>query len=79
VITQFGFKSMFGFLLSFYTNPWIAQTGYSAAYGAMAGICGGVLVLWIPLFFYGKRIRVFVHHWKYLQWVKWDEDRESGE
>jgi hypothetical protein len=70
---------MFGFLLSFYTNPWIAQVGYSKAYGTMAGICGAILVLWIPFFFYGKRMRVFVHNWKYLQWVKWDEDRESGE
>jgi hypothetical protein len=45
----------------------------------MTGIYGAILVLWIPFFFYGKRLRVFVHHWKYLQWVKWDDDWESGE
>ena len=79
VITQLGFKSMFGFLLSFYTNPWIAQMGYTKAYGTMAGIAAAILILWIPLFFYGKRVRVAVHHASYMQWVKWDDDRESGE
>jgi hypothetical protein len=45
----------------------------------MAGICSAVLILWIPLFVYGKRLRLAVHHWKALQWIKWDEDRETGE
>jgi hypothetical protein len=79
VITQLGFKSMFGFLLSFYTNPWIAAMGYSHAYGCMAGISAAVLLLWVVFFYYGKRIRVATHHSKYLEWVHWDEDRESGE
>jgi hypothetical protein len=79
VITQLGFKSMFGFLLSFYTNPWVAKLGYSKAYGSMAGISAVVLVLWVPFFVYGKRIRVATHNAKYLQWVKWNLDRESGE
>jgi len=26
-----------GFLLSFYTNPWIAQVGYASAYGTVSG------------------------------------------
>lgn len=37
VVTQLAFKSAFGFLLSFYTNPWIAESGYSRAFGAMVG------------------------------------------
>jgi hypothetical protein len=70
---------MFGFLLSFYTNPWIAKMGYAHAYGTMAGISAAVLVLWVVFFKYGKRIRVATHNAKYLQWVKWDIDREDGE
>lgn len=26
----------FGFLLSFYTNPWIAEVGYANAYGTVS-------------------------------------------
>jgi hypothetical protein len=70
---------MFGFLLSFYTNPWIAKMGYSRAYGTMAGMSAAIIMLWVVFFYYGKRIRVAVHDAKYLQWVQWNIDRESGE
>lgn len=56
IVAQLGFKSAFGFLLCFYTNPWIDEAGYQNAFGAMAGITV-VLLCWIPLFIYGKRIR----------------------
>lgn len=79
VVTQLAFKSAFGFLLSFYTNPWVAEDGYSVAYGEMAAICGAVLILWIPLFFYGKAIRASTLQWPLMRWVRWDEDREVGE
>jgi hypothetical protein len=79
VITQLGFKSMWGFLLSFYTNPWIAEMGYTKAYGTMAGISAAILILLVPIFFYGKRVRVAIHHARYMQWVKWNDDRETGE
>jgi hypothetical protein len=70
---------MFGFLLSFYTNPWIDAVGYTQAYCSMAGISGGVLIMWIPFFYFGKRIRLEFYHAKFMQWVKWDDDRETGE
>jgi MFS family permease len=79
VITQLGFKGLFGFLLSFYTNPWVTNSGYLKAFGGMAGISGAVIIWFIPLFFYGRRIRHAVYQWKILQWVKWDDDREKGE
>lgn len=69
----------FGFLLSFYTNPWIAEAGYSKSFGAMAGISGGILSLWIPLYFFGKRIRHATLEWPIIRSVKWDIDREVGE
>ncbi|RMD45116.1 hypothetical protein DV735_g69, partial [Chaetothyriales sp. CBS 134920] len=80
VVTQLAFKSAFGFLLSFYTNPWIELQGYAGAFGTMAGISGGIIILWVPLFFYGRRIRHATLEWKVIQnLMKWDSDREVGE
>jgi MFS family permease len=79
VITQLAFKSCFGFLLGFYTNPWVDKHGYSVAYGEMAAISGGVLLFWIPLFIWGKRIRKATFRWKIMKYVQWDMDREVGE
>ncbi|KAJ0416733.1 major facilitator superfamily domain-containing protein [Aspergillus carlsbadensis] len=78
-VTQLAFKSCFGFLLSFYTNPWIEKSGYTAAYGAMAGISGGCLLFFIPLFFWGKSIRQAAMKWPVVQFVFWKDDREVGE
>ncbi|KAF2684645.1 MFS general substrate transporter [Lentithecium fluviatile CBS 122367] len=52
-VTQMAFKSALGFLLSFYTNTWVLKSGYLNAYGAMAGISGGLLVLGVPFYFWG--------------------------
>jgi MFS family permease len=78
-VTSMGFKSAFGFLLSFYTNPWIAEVGYQNAYGTMAGISVAVLLFFIPLYFFGKRIRHASWHWSIVKYVHWDMDREVGE
>ncbi|KAH8676282.1 MFS transporter [Xylariales sp. PMI_506] len=78
-LTVMGFKSMFGFLLSFYTNPWIDEVGYLNAYGTMAGIAVFVLLLWIPLYYWGKAIRHATWHWSVLSHIRWDDDREVGE
>lgn len=70
----------FGFLLSFYTNPWIAESGYSRAFGAMAGISGGVILCAIPMYFFGKSIRHKTWRWGFVKSLAhWDEDREVGE
>ncbi|POR39623.1 Putative MFS-type transporter [Tolypocladium paradoxum] len=74
-----GFKSLFGFLLSFYTNPWINESGYQNAYGAMAGISAGVLIMWIPLYFCGKKVRHSTWKWPMVSFVHWNDDREVGE
>lgn len=79
VVTQLAFKSAFGFLLGFYTNPWVDTHGYNVAYGQMAAICGGVIIFWIPLFIWGKKIREKTLSWRVMSWVRWDDDREVGE
>ncbi|KAL1636379.1 hypothetical protein SLS58_009872 [Diplodia intermedia] len=79
-VTQLAFKSAFGFLLSFYTNPWIARDGYERAFGAMAGISGAVLLGWIPFYLFGKRIRHATWQWGFVRkMAHWDQDREVGE
>ncbi|UPK89680.1 hypothetical protein LCI18_000615 [Fusarium solani-melongenae] len=74
-----GFKALFGFLLSFYTNPWINSSGYQIAYGTMAGIAAGILILWIPLYIWGKRIRYATWNWPLVSYIHWYGDREVGE
>ncbi|KAK0748224.1 major facilitator superfamily domain-containing protein [Apiosordaria backusii] len=74
-----GFKSLFGFLLSFYTNTWVQQAGYLNAYGTMAAISAAVLVCWIPLYFWGKTIRHVTWSWPVISYIHWSEDREVGE
>ncbi|EFX04904.1 cycloheximide resistance protein [Grosmannia clavigera kw1407] len=78
-VAQLAFKSCFGFLLSFYTNPWVDKSGYKQAYGAMAGISGGCLLFFIPLFFWGKQIRLASMQWRIVRFVFWKTDREVGE
>ncbi|KAH8659984.1 major facilitator superfamily domain-containing protein [Xylariales sp. PMI_506] len=78
-VTQLCFKSCFGFLLSFYTNVWVEE-GYALAYGTMAAISGGCLLLFIPMYFWGKRIRIASMKWVGIRTlVEWDNDREVGE
>lgn len=78
-LTVVGFKSLFGFLLSFYTNPWVDQVGYLSAYGTMAAIAAFVLLLWIPLYFWGDYIRRQTWQWKPISYFHWTSDREVGE
>jgi hypothetical protein len=79
VTTQLAFKAAFGFLLSFYTNPWIAISGYLDAFGAMAGISAAILLLWVPFYLFGKRVRHATIHWSIVKAIAWDLDREVGE
>jgi hypothetical protein len=79
-VTQMAFKSAFGFLLSFYTNPWVQKSGYLRAYGAMAGISGGLLLGVIPFYLFGHTIRAKSWRWGLIRkFVHWDGDREVGE
>ncbi|KAK0630021.1 major facilitator superfamily domain-containing protein [Bombardia bombarda] len=74
-----GFKSLFGFLLSFYTNTWVAESGYQDAYGVMAAISGFIILMWVPLYIWGKRIRHASWTWPVISYIHWDDDREVGE
>jgi hypothetical protein len=45
----------------------------------MAGISGGCLLFFLPLFFWGKSIRQAAMKWRVVQFVFWKDDREVGE
>jgi hypothetical protein len=57
----------------------IQKSDYSKAFGAMAGISGAVLLMLIPLYFFGKRTRHATLKWGVMKGVKWNLDREAGE
>ncbi|KAI1279918.1 major facilitator superfamily domain-containing protein [Xylaria sp. FL0933] len=78
-LTVLGFKSLFGFLLSFYTNPWVDEAGYMNAFGAMGAISAAVLLFWIPLYFWGSSLRHRTWKWRLISYIHWTSDREVGE
>jgi hypothetical protein len=69
----------FGFLLSFYMNPWIENQGHTKAFGTMAAIAAAIMVMAISIYSYGKKIRVDSLKWAPVRLVHWNEDRETGE
>lgn len=68
-----------GFLLSFYINPWIEDSGYATVFGTLAGIQAAILLMWVPLYIWGKSIRHATLKWDVMKGVRWDDDREVGE
>lgn len=78
-VTDYVDLAAFGFLLFFYTNPWIASDGFLNATGAMAGILGAVILGGVPIYIWGKQIRHATLRWKVMGIVRWNEDREAGE
>lgn len=45
----------------------------------MAGISAGVIMLWIPLYLWGKAIRTKTWEWRIMSLTRWAKDREVGE
>ncbi|KAI1333411.1 MFS general substrate transporter [Xylariaceae sp. FL0255] len=78
-VTVLGFKSIFGFALAFYTNPWVDEVGYVQSFGAMAGISAFVLLFFIPLYLWGKPLRHRTWNWWLVSFIHWEDDREVGE
>jgi hypothetical protein len=77
-IAQLAFKSIIGFGLSATTNTWIATSGLAPALSEMAAITAFVLLLAIPMFFYGARLRKASLGWRVVGFVKWNEDRDRS-
>lgn len=45
----------------------------------MAGISAAVIILWIPLYIWGKALRIKTWQWRIMSLVRWADDREVGE
>jgi hypothetical protein len=63
-----GLKNVFAFGFSYGVIPWISEWGLRRVIGTMAGIMF-FLVLWgLPLFIWGKQLRVMSSKWKVIMW-----------
>ncbi|KAH8787398.1 MFS transporter [Hyaloscypha sp. PMI_1271] len=71
-IAQLAFKSIIGFGLSATTNSWIAGAGEDVALGEMAAITAFVLLLAIPMFFWGARLRRWSLGWRAVRFIRWE-------
>jgi len=45
----------------------------------MAGISAAIMILWIPFYIFGKRLRHASMNWSFVKLGHWDIDRETGE
>jgi hypothetical protein len=63
-----GLKNIFGFGFGYAVYPWIARSGFSGFFGALAGIQFGVVLLGLPLYLWGKQIRHATSKWRLIIW-----------
>lgn len=78
VTATLAFKAVVGFVLGFYTNTWVVNEGYLPAYGEMAAIEAILLLTAVPMYFFGKRLRISSAKWGFLQWaIRWSDDRDN--
>lgn len=46
----------------------------------MAGLSAGVILCWVPLYFWGQRLRRKTLQWAFVKaFIDWENDRETGE
>lgn len=77
IVAILAFKSVFGFALSYGTNDWIASQGYQNAFGQMAAICAAFLLMSIPMYLFGQRLRRASFDWKITGLILWSSDRDD--
>jgi hypothetical protein len=63
-----GLKNVFGFGFGYAIIPWIGAWGFSGAFGATATIYFLSVLLGIPLYYWGKRIRHASAKWRLIMW-----------
>jgi hypothetical protein len=61
-------RNIVGFGFSYAVTPWIAAVGFQKAFGTMVAIHCAILLLGVPLYFHGKRIRHISAGWKVINW-----------
>lgn len=63
-----GIKNMFAFGFSYGVVPWVTRSGFTGAFGEMIAVQTGVMLLAVPLFLYGKKLRHISGGWKLISW-----------
>ena len=61
-----GLKQLFSFGFSYAVIPWLIKDGYQKAFGVMVGINGIVLLLGVPIYYFGKQVRHKSAGWKVI-------------
>ncbi|KAJ5389286.1 uncharacterized protein N7496_000354 [Penicillium cataractarum] len=80
IVTQSVFKALFGFLLSFYVDQWIDESGYIHVFGTLAGLSAAVFICVFPFYYCGYQLRHATWQWGFIKkLLHWDVDREVGE
>jgi hypothetical protein len=59
-------KQTFSFGFSYAIVPWLMQDGYATTFGVMVAVNSAVLLLGVPLYFYGKQVRHKAAGWKII-------------
>jgi hypothetical protein len=68
VLLIVGLKNVFGFGFSYGVIPWITAMGYERTFGTVAGIQFAVVLLGVPLWLFGKRLRHLTARWRVIMW-----------
>ena len=61
-------RNVFGFGFSYGVIPWIKASGFQIAFGTMVAIHCAILLLGVPLYYWGKQIRHKSASWKVINW-----------
>src|SRR5438046_8040832 len=68
LLLSVGLRNVFGFGFSYGVIPWINAVGYQTAFGTMVAIHCVILLLGVPLWYWGKQIRHKSAGWKVIIW-----------
>ena len=63
-----GLKNIISFGFSYSVVPWVTAWGFKKAYGTLAAVTFGAILLWVPLFIFGKMLRFASAKWKVIMW-----------
>jgi hypothetical protein len=63
-----GLKNVFSFGFAYAIIPWITDVGYSGGFGTMSAIQFSVVMLGLPLWYWGEQIRHATAKWKIIMW-----------
>jgi hypothetical protein len=58
LVAVVGTKNIISFGISYGLNPMIEKYSYAAAMGILAGVCGGVFLLGIPVYFFNPAVSI---------------------